>query len=421
MTIVEVLVAAVVVVTAGLATMTAVDAASHSGAEERHHAQAAGVAQQDQARMQSMRIADLANLNQTRTVTVGGNNYTVQSRGDFVTDDTGTASCDSNASADYIKITSTVSWASKGSRPPVVAESIVTPPAGSIDADHGALAIEVDDATATGIQGIDVNGTGPSSFHGTTSALGCVLVGDIFAGDYTITASGLAAGLVDVDGNAPGPVHTSVVGQSTNTLGLQYDRPGSLTIDFTTMIAGILTTTKADSVMVFNTGMTAAKKFGTVGSPVASITASSLFPFSSPDTVYAGACSGDNPNPGDLDPPPVPQAIASTLVPPGGSGNATIQLPSLNLKVLGAGSLPILGAHVVVTDTVCGTKRTLTTSVLGLLTNPGLPYGTYDICADNGVRKMVRTNYSVTDMSAIPPLLTMLLTSGGGASLGVCT
>ena len=263
-----------------------------------------------------------------------------------------------------------------------MAESIVTPPAGSIDANHGALPIEVDDATATGIQGIDIDGSGPSSFHGTTSALGCVLVGDIFAGDYTITATGLAAGLVDVDGNAPGPVHTSVVGQSTNTLGLQYDRPGSLTIDFTTMIAGILTPTKADSVMVFNTGMTAAKKFGTVGSPVTSITANSLFPFQSPDTVYAGACDADNPNPNDLDPPPVPQAISSVLVPPGGNGHAAIQLPALNLKTIGFQGLPLAGVHVVVTDLACGTKLTLTTNAQGFLTNPGLPYGIYDVCAD---------------------------------------
>ena len=105
--------------------------------------------------MRSMRISDLANLNQTRTVTEEGTNYTVVSRGDFVTDSTGTASCDEGtASADYIKITSTVTWPSIGSRPPILAEGIVSPPSGSIAADRGALAIEVDDAQNNGIPNV---------------------------------------------------------------------------------------------------------------------------------------------------------------------------------------------------------------------------------------------------------------------------
>ena len=119
----------------------------------------------------------------------------------------------------------------------------------------------------------------------------------------------------------------------------------------------------ADSVMVFNTGMTTPKAFGTVGSPAATITATSLFPFTSPDTVYAGNCTGDNPNPTNDSNPPGAAAMASVAVPAGGSAPATIQLPALKLTVwsglsaLAPGS-PVSGARVTVSDTNCTHRRT---------------------------------------------------------------
>ena len=58
----------------------------------------------------------------TRTVKADDGTYTVASRADFVTDSTGTASCEQNtASPDYIRITSTVTWPSIGARPPIAA------------------------------------------------------------------------------------------------------------------------------------------------------------------------------------------------------------------------------------------------------------------------------------------------------------
>jgi Tfp pilus assembly protein PilV len=405
----EVLVSALLVVMISLGALGAVDAATRSSAEERHRAEAAGLAQQDQARMRSMRISDLANLNQTKTVTQDGTPYTVDSRGNFATDSTGTASCvPGTASADYIKITSTVSWPSMGSRPPAVSESIVSPPNGSVAADRGALAIQVDDAGNNGVAGVGLSGSGPGSFSGSTGSTGCAIFGDLPAGNYTLTPSG--SSLVDRDGNVPAPQGTSVIGASTNTLALQYDHPGSIPVSFTTRVGGSLVPSSADSVMVFNTGMTTAKAFGTVGSPAATVTATSLFPFTSPDTVYAGSCTGDNPNPNNDSNPPGAAAMASVAVPPGGTAPATtIQLPALKLTVwsglsaLAPGS-PVSGAHVRVSDTNCATgggaqvKRTFTTNSAGQLPDPGLPYSIYDVCADNGVKRVSANGVSVEDL-----------------------
>jgi Tfp pilus assembly protein PilV len=427
-TIVEVLVSSILVVLVSLGALGAIDAANRSTAEERHRAQAHGVAEADQARMRSMRISDLANLNQTRTVIADETSYTVVSRGDFVTDSTGTASCDEGtASADYINITSTVSWPSKGSRPAVVTESIVSPPSGSITPDRGALAIEVDDAQGNGIPNVGISGSGAGSFSGTTGSTGCVIFGDLPVGDYTLSVSGVASGLVDRDGNPPDNHPTSVIGESTNTVVLQYADPGSVPVTFTTRVGGSLVASKADSIMLFNTGMTTPKAFGTPGTQATTITAAPLFPFSTPDAVYAGTCEGDNPNPADDEPPPVPQAVADVTVPPGGSAPATIQLPALFIisrsgtSVFNPGSL-VSGATVRIADRNCpddpttGFKRTFTTNAQGTLDNPGLPYSNYDVCVGNSSKSKTVTNVSVKDMTNGTTLSTFYLGTSVGSN-----
>jgi Tfp pilus assembly protein PilV len=403
MTIVEVLVASILVVAVSLGALGAIDAATRSTGEERNRARAHGVAQADQARMRSMRISDLANLNQTRTVTQENTTYTVVSRGDFVTDATGTASCEAGtASADYIKITSKVTWPSIGSRPPVLAESIVSPPSGSVTPDRGALAIEVLDADSNGVPGVPVSGSGAGSFSGATGPTGCVIIGNLPQGNYTLSVSGIAAGLVDRDGNPPDSHPTSVIGQSTNTVVLQYGDPGSIPVSFTTRVGGNLVAAQGDSIMVFNTGMSTPKAFGTPGTQTSTITATPLFPFSSPVAVYAGTCEADNPNPDDDDPPPVPQAIASVSVPPGGSAPATIQLPGLTLNVYQGSttsSSKAANARVRIADVNCpdapttAFKRTFTANSQGTLANVGLPYSAYEICADGVVSGSTRRNY----------------------------
>ena len=202
----------------------------------------------------------------------------------------------------------------------MVSASLVAPPNGSISANSGGLAIAVEDADNVGIPGVGISGSGAGSFTGTTGSTGCVIFGNLPAGTYTVTVSGVASGLVDRDGNAPGPVTTSVVGESTNTLVLQYDDPGDIPVTFRTRnYSNQLVASAADSIVVFNTGLSVARVFGTVGSQQTTLTAAPMFPFTSDYAVYAGTCEGDNPNPSGLDPPPAPAAIGSALVPPGGT------------------------------------------------------------------------------------------------------
>ncbi len=115
-----------------------------------------------------------------------------------------------------------------------LAATLVAPPNGSISADSGSLAIQVVDSQDIGVAGIGLAGSGAGSFSGSTGANGCAIFGNLAEGDYTLTLSGFASGLVDKDGNPPGSITTSVVGESTNTVVLQYDNPGEIEASFTT-------------------------------------------------------------------------------------------------------------------------------------------------------------------------------------------
>jgi Tfp pilus assembly protein PilV len=428
---VEVLVSAIMVVIVAVGVFGAFDAATRASSEERHRARAHSIAQADLSRMRTMRISDLSNLNDTRTVTQDGTTYTIVSRGEFQTDATGTASCEAGtASADYIKISSTVTWPSVGSRPPVITSSIVAPPNGSVSPDSGSLAVGIEDSQNVGIPNVGLSGTGAGSFSGQTGPNGCAIFGNLPAGNYTLTVQDST--LVDPDGDPPQPQATSVVAEGTNTIVLQYDDPGSIPVTFTTTsYAGTPMTSSADSVVAFNTGMTAAKSFGTPGSPASQITASSLFPFASPYAVYAGTCEGDNPNPAGEDPPPVPDAIASVVIPPGGSQAATIELPALHLTVWSgteaAPGTPVQDARVRIQDDNCpedppgsGTafRRTFNTNVDGRLPDPGLPYSVYDVCADDGTRQSTLTDVAVQDPDA--GTARDIFLQGSASSPGTC-
>ena len=236
-TLVEALVSAVLMIVIATAVFGALEASGRAGAQERHRARAYAIAQEDQARMRSLKISELTRLSETSSITQDGITYTVTSSGTPKLDRTATAACDSgNKPSDYIAISSTVTWSSIGSRPAVVVESLVAPPNGTLDSTRGALGVSVVDSRNAAYSGMTISGSGASSFSGATSTTGCVIFGDLAAGNYDVTAA--AANLIDADGNPPAATPTSVVAGSSNTLSLQYDRPSGFTVGFKTIKSG---------------------------------------------------------------------------------------------------------------------------------------------------------------------------------------
>jgi Tfp pilus assembly protein PilV len=429
---VEVLVSALVATLVAGAALSLLGASANQAADQRQRSAAYAVAQEDQARLRSLRVPVLNRLSQTRTVTLDGTTFTVTSTGQFINDVTGTASCgQGSASADYVKATSSVTWPGIGGRPPVVIQSIIAPPTGSLDPTHGTLTISAMNAQGAPISGLGLSGSGAGSFSGSTDSAGCAVFADQNAGNYTLTPSGAATGLVDKDGNAPGPQTISVIAGTTNTVALQYDQGGSIPVTFKTRIGSspTLVDSSADSVVVFNTGMTTARSYGSPGGTrLSTVTATPVFPFTSPDTVYAGACTGNNPNPNSLPNPPGAAAMASVTVPSGGSAPAQVQLPALNLTVFsGSGpslpGSPLSNAHVVVNDTTCAVKRHYFTNTSGRLADPGLPWSSnsgYTVCVDNGTRRKTTSGVLVQNLTSGTTLNVYMGPAGSGIS-GVCT
>lgn len=403
---IEVLVSALIVVIAGGAVLTTLQATARSAADSRNHSMAQAIAQEDQARLRSMRISSLNKLNQTYPVTLDGTGFSVNSTGTFVNNTSQTASCTSGqTSADYVRITSSVTWSGLGKRPAVVMQSIVSPSNGSLDPGHGTLTFQAINAAGLPLPGVGLSGSGPGTFNGTTDASGCANFADLPAGNYTVTPS--APGLVEKLGNAPTVLNPSpgVNPSSTNTVVLQYDQPGTLEVDFAHRV-GSSAEFKAStqrSIAIFNSGTgQSSPTFVSAGSnPVATIKSGSLFPFSSKYAVYVGSCTENNPNPTSNPEAAGAEAVTGINVPPGTAVKGTVKVPALNVLVKKSGS-PV-AAKVKVTGT-CSFSREYTATT-GTPIEVGLPWGTYTICAQTGsggstIRKSVPGSVAVQNLTA---------------------
>jgi Tfp pilus assembly protein PilV len=433
---VEALVSAMVLIIVSLGVFTAFSASSRATAQERHRARANDLAQQDLERIRSLPYGcPMTDRNctysivslitpQSKPVTLDGTTYTVTSRAQFLTETPTTSACVTGPdSRDYLQISSTITWPNMGGRPAVTAVSATSPPSGSVVPNTGSLLVTVTDSRGAGIPGVALSGSGPATFNGTTGTSGCVqwrnlpVNSDGTAATYTMSISGVAASKVDKNGNPPNlpqPKQVSVVPQGTTTEPLMFDTPGSLSVNFKTLSYGNggLTNSSADSVAVHHSVMDLDKWYSvparafTIGTPTSPAV---LFPFPSPYSVYAGTCLANNPDPqsqGSL-------AVASPIVPIGGAApTKTVQLPALHLTVKdGTSAVPgsaVPNATVTVKDldTGCGSvMRTMTTNSSGQLADPGLPYGTYEVCASAlyGTPTQVQRKNYVRAGTGVPP------------------
>jgi Tfp pilus assembly protein PilV len=395
---VEVLVSALIAVIVAGAVMTLLQSSARSAADSRKRSQAYAVAQEDQARMRAMRVPSLHKYSQSRTVTVAGVPYTVESSGKYINDLSGSdpACGTGTTSVDYVKISSKVTWPGMRTGETVTIQGLIAPPSGTLNPKAGTLVINAANAAGTATAGIGVSGSGAGSFNGTTTSSGCLIFLEQTSGEYTMSITGVGAGLVDQDGLAPAAKQIKVSPEVTNTVNLLYDKPGNVPLKFTTRgYDGNVATAYTDAFIAFNTGMTTAKLYGTVeGTEFSEKTASSLFPFTSADSFYAGTCTANNPQSG--------LAIVSQVVPNNGtSPMQTIQMPPLYLNVSKEGTA-FNGAEVVIKDNYCENashlevKRKYTTQTTngtaGRLADPGLPWSQYSVCASLPIKVGPNTN-----------------------------
>ena len=378
-------------------SLIGLDAAGHTAQDQRGRAQAFAVAQADQERIKGLSADQIANLDQTRTVTLDGDVYTVTSTGQFLNSAANTASCATGAAAaDYAKITSTVDWPAN-QRADVVIQSTVTPRAG------GALMAQTVDQNANPLSGVRVNVAGSDQStdavrrFGNTDAGGCVIFGTLLPGDYTV--SPVLAGYVDAGGDPTPDTTVTTTAGNTTAAPFTLGQAGRVTAQFETTMGGTtLVDQFAPSVSWFNSGMPSGiNRFYQPSTADDVITTpQELFPFyvSTPGNyaanynVWAGKCIAAQPPAGAFrrTATVAPGATWTMNGTSGSSSGPRVAMPGMDVRVTYAGT-PVKPAHIKLTDS-CGQvwqppiSSAGTVPTTGWLARPGQPYGTYTICAD---------------------------------------
>ncbi len=399
-TIIEVVMSAVLVVLIAGGVMTGIDAAGRSSADLRHRSQAQELANQDQERMRGMSSLQLASLDETRPVTVDGTNYQVHSTGQFLTHSGGGTSCGGQSAADYIKVVSTVDWPPLNRRPPVVAQSIITPPIG------GTMLIRVPDENGNGVPGAALTVDGPERFSLTTGSDGCAILPAVQTGDYTITAS--KAGYIDHDGNSS--VTAQARATTSDTAIPQLDalgQAGAIDARFSTQVGTTTyTNQRAPALSWYNLDAyngVSQNRTATAANGSASIlthpTNLTLFPFAVAGnytnnwTVWGGRCIDAKP-PSNLSFATVNPGSTAVLSNVGSAVNPPIKLPALIINVsykTWTSTTRVTPSHIELTDACNQTwspevRPGDPMSPLGQLNYPGQPFAPstdrYIVCAD---------------------------------------
>jgi Tfp pilus assembly protein PilV len=410
---IEILVSALVLMIASVGVFMLLQTTTRSQADERHSSEAYALAQEDQARLSAMRIEDLIKLNEERTVKLNQTEFSVRSIGSPINDFTSAPSCgEGTYKVDYVEVTSIVSWKGMASDERAKIVSKLSPSKGSVSPTKGSLAIQVTNQAQAPMAGVSLSGGG-GTINGSTDASGCAIFPNLVEGNYSLTVSGEAAGLVNKMGESSEVATVAVVGGDTRRYMFEFDHPGTIPVEFKYRVGSeekFLPTT-ADSVVANNTGMKNAKVFGAPGGtrlPV--VEAKPLYAFSSAYTIYAGSCASNNPDPEGK---AINKAAYANVVAPAGAAatpSASLQLPVFDPTAWAGKNeankgAVLANADVWITDTKCSVTRRYVTNSFGKLPELGLPWGSYNVCIDTetgtktkGVRRQVIENIAVKNL-----------------------
>ena len=433
---IEVLISGMIAVVAATGIFALMQASIHSAGDQRNRTQAFALAQEDQARLRASRIPSLKNLNQSRPVVVDGLTYTVKSKAEYVNDSTGLLSCgNGTSSADYIKISSEVTWPNMSPTPATTLRSIISPPSGSLNPKAGTLTVRAERAlTGQYVNALELNGTGSGTFSGSTDSSGCAVFPEQAEGAYTMAISSGTSGLVNKDGEGlPANKTITVNPETTTTVDLYYDLGGKIPVTFKrTNYSSSQVAAKTEKLIVFHPEMKTSKVVGTAGSLQEKLEATSLFPFTSTYALYAGACTTNNPV-GSGASPTMPSATVNVLAPAGGTAaTQSLVLPSLLLNAKRNGTATD-GLTVRVYDADCEVSgspviRTYTTSTqppspasgatAGRLAETALPYGDYWVCVQASISGTTRREYQEAALKTATTTKNFEITSGD--SSGAC-
>jgi Tfp pilus assembly protein PilX len=334
----EVVISALLVGLIAVGTLSGLDSAGRASGDERAHAQATVIAQQDEERLRGLTVTQLAQLGSS-TQTLAENGlcieevsgawrylataaleksascektavayshsggaytaiaFTVTSSTQYVTASKETFTCETEkGTADYIQTTSAVTWAALGSRPEVKQSSLVNVPAGNT------LLVKVKNRNNEPVEGATVKVTGTATnATQTTPSAGCVVFGAITDSKVKVVAEN--GTWVDHNGKSPPPqleekLSTTAVTEANFTI----EAPGSIDAEFESNGASVESLTFD---VLHPSEMSFPEFFvgGSASTTSHSAELTGVFPFVTPGTpftpskytVFAGDCEANNP------------------------------------------------------------------------------------------------------------------------------
>jgi prepilin-type N-terminal cleavage/methylation domain-containing protein len=443
-TLIEVLMASMIVGIVMLGTFAGFDALGKNDADQRHHNQAAVLAAQSQEALRSdpaLALNELVNKGgHIYTQTVQGTKFTITQTAVFEKGSGSAAVCNaasghSNEASNYIRASSSVRWGGLAkTRPAVTETSLITPPVGS------ALEVDVTNGgkVETDVPGVTVVSEGVET---TTGENGCVVYNGIpsttteveaYKFGY-VTKSGAWKFLAKEVSIAPNVItHEGAFLAQGGAITAKFKykglekwstennkkEPTSETVTGDTFVAvnneiGVTPETMAGSTkFTFN----AAGEYATVPgtyetfakTPIEPVhyPTGDLFPQQSSWTVYAGDCSANNPGKYEV-------ALEKTAaLTPGANLEVSVPMSHVALNVykgtkesegLTASTYPVKITNLSCTSPLAATpndaykatyEHNSTTTPEAHLTNAFQPFGKFQLCLYNAAEK--KTTYRAT-------------------------
>jgi hypothetical protein len=382
----EVVVSAAVLILVVLGVFAGLDAVAGTAGANKARTVAATLAERDQEELRSLMTVDLNRIRSVipgpRTVEVDGVPYIVESDADLVTDAGGEdISCSlDDGEGSFIRITSKVTSPMTGAKvKPVVISSIVAPEPGS-----GALVAKVVDARDNPVKNMPVQAIGPETITKATNDAGCAVFGAVTAGAYEVKVN--QNGWVDPEGDQE-VIKTATVSAGTlTTVDFVYDLAATLTVNIRSLYGSpaVLNTDNSYGVIAAHTGILTGFRQWTSATPTTPHTLNRLFPFEDPYKIFSGRCMDQDPTGFQEDFFDVYTAAAPTLT-PGQIATISILEPPVHINATFSRT-DIVGTHVYAypRNGTCGdpVRYDMGTVISGgRAERPGLPFGSYEICA----------------------------------------
>lgn len=440
----EVLISALLVAVIAVGTYSGLISSNRATADERTHAQATTIAQQDEERLRGLTVAQLDQIPGSETHTVAENGICIEEKtgswyyysgsktkaceavsgysGKYTgTDFTVTSSikfvslssekealtCEtSGGTTDYIQTNSSVKWPAMGSRAPVSQSSLVDVPT------QTSLLVKVVNQNNEAVPGATVE-LSSTKTQQTTPTSGCVIFGGLNPEATVVSVS--KTGWVNVNGKSPSTESVTPTENKTTSRSYQIGDAGAIDATFVEKENGPLA--KADAFVASQSGIESSPQFmleGTI-SPSASSASTdytesitspaTLFPFvkqgtppgNNPYTVYAGYCTENNPtkqiatfanataqvNPGEtatLSKPLLTPPVKITVY------TGTSSTKQGEILSSGTASLtPECSSFIPVNYTSPPSYTNYQPVTAGHLTYPGTPFGKFTLCVSGTI------------------------------------